>query len=156
MTSVLLGLWTTRQPYPLSLLLSSFPFLRFAILLPCWDWHLWGFAVAMRVWAVIRGWVMRMGSGWFGNDCIQWHRASFCLHDCRRIVPGSPERPCAMECAGTDCDVLGQEPRHRTHIWASVGLRALWPAVMQFQSICKSRGFSLFIFPSMEWNWLYF
>lgn len=51
--------------------------------------------------------------------------------------------------------LLGSEPRHGSHSGASAGLRVVWPAVMQFQSICKSRGCSLFISPSMEWNWLY-
>lgn len=50
----------------------------------------------------------------------------------------------------------GREPRHGSHSRASAGVRVAWPAVMQFQSICKSRGplrgmeLAIFIAESLE------
>lgn len=79
-----------------------------------------------------------------------------CSDDWEHIVLWQPKCSCAVECSGSDCETSGLGAEVPVHIWASVRLRAVWPAVMHFESVFKSHEFSLFIFPSVEQGWLHF
>ena len=85
----------------------SFALFYYLFSLP-WDWKPWGLAAATGGWAVIRDWVVRMGSGLFGRDCIQWRRARFCSQGWRHTVPWSPGHPCAMEHSPSPWEAAGQ------------------------------------------------
>lgn len=85
----------------------SFTLFYYLFSLP-WDWKSWGLAVATGGWAVIRDWVVRMGSGLFGHDCIQWLRAGFCSQGWQHTVPWSPGHPCALEHSSSPWEAAGQ------------------------------------------------
>lgn len=97
-------------------------------------WESCRFVAATRVWAVIRGWVIRTGSGLFGNACIWWHAATFCSHDWQLIVPGSLKHPGAMVCSGdaTEAVCVCGGGGTRALSGALAGLRDVWPPVVHF------------------------
>lgn len=67
-----------------------------------------------------------------------------CSFEHPSAVKGSPSLP---------WEAAGRGPRHGRHIWAPAGVEVVW-FTSQFPPPCKSRGFSRFIVPSVEGNWL--
>lgn len=152
-TRVLFGLWTTGQPHLphyscLHLTFSVSPFC--CLLFPRQAGKSWGPVTATRVWSVIRGWVIRMESGWCGNDCsgsvqLTWWAAHHAW------------KPWGSLCHGVFRCKLWSHWAGTRGLGATSGPQWVWELCGLLECSCnpyRSHIGFLFIFPSMGWNWL--